>query len=237
MGRLLIAVHVPPGLDLAKAERSARAAAQAAVYDLARDMRRNGEMLAALETDEGFDAWVGDHCAPGAPIVRAEVYEKITDAQRIAISWPGENSPRRPVAMRGALAILKDKYDCDGWCGRVIERYLRMTRWTCVDRGEILDTLGRLRARLVKKRTILGWGPGSRSELCGSDGRLLRPQSGMSPADIVWVKGRRRRLTDEQITGINDLKRLVEKTHKLDAAAGRLATREASDPAMGAGPM
>jgi hypothetical protein len=59
----------------------------------------------------------------------------------------------------------------------------------------------------------------------------------MSPADIVWVKGRRRRLTDEQITGINDLKRLVEKTHKLDAAAGRLATREASDPAMGAGPM
>ena len=93
-----------------------------------------------LECDEAMAEW-SKRNAPGTPITRAASYGgEIVPAEREICGFGAAGDPRRPVVMRGAKGALAIKYaksphsGCpNGWCERVIYRYLRRIKYTCLD--------------------------------------------------------------------------------------------------------
>ena len=125
----------------------ARFAVERAIRECQWAAEREARIDAVLECDDAFFEefrW--------NPIVRASVYEgqKIgSDREFRDYSHKGD---RRPVAMRAAAAILADR----AWyANKLLRRYVRRIKLTCVKRQEIIDRLCPIEYRVEEKiRTL-----------------------------------------------------------------------------------
>lgn len=158
MSEFSVSVQVPTGLDPAKA----RAILEAAACDEARKVERESLDRAALESDAGLRAWLkAEGYSQSTPIVRAHVYGEsgICDSQIIPGTYnTWANDPRRPVLMRGSIRVCIYRYgwsqfhtSANGWCARIVNRYIRRMKWTCFDESEFIEWFHHVHRNLKEK--------------------------------------------------------------------------------------
>jgi hypothetical protein len=118
------------------AETVARKAAIEALQEREWRLRERDEHALVLESDIAFAVWARKQSSSTCPpFVRAEVYgDKIDSRCELWDVWENRD-PRRPVLMRGSKGFLTAVYGKNGWHGRVVERYLRIVKYTCFDQA------------------------------------------------------------------------------------------------------
>ena len=145
----------------------------------------------------GLARWIAEN-GFDFPIVRAQTYGRVWPAQEAYQQH--SDDPRRPVAMRGSLAIMAYKY-CrsyrgwhpNGFAEAIAKRYLRRVKYTCVDRAQHFEAMDRLEARLSKKFP------------------LTHHAAMPSPHCEVWIGGRPFRAHEEQRGRLKKALRLIRR--------------------------
>jgi hypothetical protein len=160
-----------------------------------------------------IDVTYGRSPFPTPPIVRANVYERGSIASGLSRDGAGSvygcqeipswrhgqwDAPafdfcdeRRPVYMRGSVGVCQRIWangnsNCaNGWCFKVVKRYLRRIKFTCFNREEFYNSTIDIRRKLSDKHYT--------TYHFGNDvGHLMYAD------DIVYLKGRRMHCTKER---------------------------------------
>lgn len=194
-----------------------------------------------LDSDDALNEWVRKmsfgRTSP-IPIVRAAVYERSVGVPRgheIIGRWePFEglrnalaNDPRRPVIMRGSFECLVQRhalnggYCANGYALKVLERYLRYTKFTCFSVDEFNDGIDAASNRIHEKISRLGgtisYHFGNHTAHFGCLGiNVPRPDEpnewgdrfGEKHRAETWVGGRQVRLTRHQFEYLKALHRI-----------------------------
>ena len=160
--RLTITIEVPVGVD----PESLRSKLGDTVQEAIREAARALDWRSALETDDGLERSVSRKVPrrASANCARVHVPGTVKPSQEINGGgvmlgghryWSNINGsvdPRRPVFMRGSLAVLRAK--CTNpkvWAHNVLERWIRYIKLTCTNPNEFekifRPRIGRLRER------------------------------------------------------------------------------------------
>lgn len=107
---------------------------------------------AALESEDGFEAYCArQSMMKSGPFVRASTYASVTYQQDI---WRRDfgDDPRRPVVMKGAIELRKQRYARkSAWAEIIADRYLKIIRFCCFRREEA-DIMERILWRHMERR-------------------------------------------------------------------------------------
>lgn len=137
MAEVTITVVVPGNVNPEYVRQHAQEHMRGWLDDLSRQAAREIAFEDALESDDGLAAWISGAWLNTSAVVRASTYgSKIDHYQEL---WPfnWRSDPRRPVLMRGSKAAIRGHQKTDVyWCERVVARYFRRIKYTCVDRDE-----------------------------------------------------------------------------------------------------
>ena len=139
------------------AETIARKAAIAALKEREWRLKERDEIALVLESDVAMAVWARQMSESQCPpFVRAGVYNDRIDSRRefrIFREYYGDD-PRRPVVMRGAKYFLIERYGKNGYPAHVVERYLRIIKYTCFDDAKHDDMKQRIKAWAAKRHEI-----------------------------------------------------------------------------------
>ena len=166
--------------------------------------------------DKYFNRWC-DEIKKGwmtTPLVTAETYRYIPSRQEvIGYDDPFRKSPVRPVFMRGAMEIIISRHalsaseNANGWALLIIERYLRITKYTSFDREESLKKIDSLR-RAMSKRYSLTY---------HINDHLIELYVDYRDAfNRIWLFGKRIYVTDHQFSYLKKLHGIIKKFDKIE---------------------
>lgn len=122
------------------------------------NVNQRKQYLCILENDQAFDTFVKNFTSYNinAPVVRASVYNnEISADQEIETNLTNlpRYHPRRPVIMRGGLKLMINKTGhADNYCYNIIERYLRIRKYNCINTQSNKDLLKEIEARLRNRQ-------------------------------------------------------------------------------------
>jgi hypothetical protein len=86
------------------------------------------------------------------PLTRANVYGNSLEFRQELL--PNSRDPRRPVLMRGSIKLCIERYSQSApyipnvWVSKVINRFLRIKRYTCYDKKKHNDYIGNILKKL-----------------------------------------------------------------------------------------
>jgi hypothetical protein len=227
MAVLSIEVDVPAGVNPEEVAKYGRALLVDYVSAMALRNGCDDEQIRVLESDDAFDAYAQKLTGMELPpVVRASTYR---NHDRLPVRceiwagtiyvWSSQPHPRRPVWMKGAVAVLQNKYDRQSEYGnQVIKRYLRRIRFTAFEACEetsdfIFNAFRRLRYRTPK------WDRGELNDIGRwfsswelYDGRWQKGEERCR----IWLLGKHVTVTQHQFTYLKRLYQIVENTHKLE---------------------
>lgn len=203
-----ITLELPGGIDPAVAQR----AVDAAIAELEKKSDEEREHERILEDDDAFAEYASTF---DVPIVRANTYKRANSffplSNEIQGWWSSDS--RRPVVMRGSVysMIRRHSNSLSSWCPNglcqdVVDRYLRMTKYTAFDQSTHYDHVSELLRRMRDKH------PGTSYHLTNSIRRI--DNDGIDAA--AYVNGKYRYLTVGQFTYIKTMYKIIEKTDKLE---------------------
>jgi hypothetical protein len=227
---LSIEVIVPGSINPEYVALHGRECLKKFVEDLEETIKRDDEMERVLESDEALNTYAQKLTSMELPpIVRAGTYRDHNQLPARCEIWSGTKyvriyysdvaHPRRPVWMKGAVAVLQDKYDRQSEYGnQVIRRYLRRIRFTafegCDETSDfIFHAFMRLRYRTPKfdddrLKDIGQW-------YISDEWRDGRWHQGAEKCRI-WLLGKHVTVTRHQFTYLKRLYQIVENTRKLE---------------------
>lgn len=158
---ITVSLRLPNGVDGASvvSELHARCAKEA--RSLQTEIDERARVFRALEDDDALGDWLGETGFGGA-VVRAKSYghECLPLFQEFWEFREQHQSGdlRRPVIMKGARSTLIKVYSrtygnncANGWCERIVERYLQMKKYTCFDGMTHYKNMKKVKRHLVLK--------------------------------------------------------------------------------------
>ena len=154
MATMTLEIETPDGVDVDTFRRECALPLADLVSHNAQEIRAIAEELELLQSDAVLDAWAEGNFY-GA-VGRACWYDRVCVAQEFQCGLRFRRDPRRPLHMRGSVWVLDAHWRSTGWRARIIDRYLRMTRYTATRKDKIERDIDQLDRRLVDE-TRPGW--------------------------------------------------------------------------------
>jgi hypothetical protein len=240
MAKISIEIDVPVGFDFEKIQRKGQNLLESYISDFEKDVEKKHIFLQALENDEGLIRWSKKHLGPNYYLViRAERYKNIQLDQEIYGMWyefryimdSDLNNPKRPVLLAGCMGVLVKKYSyrsswntdnrsANGWCCRVLERFLQRKKFTSFRRTEDVYSS-------TNKESIFHGAADKLYEKYNkrfyftrhyylSDIYRLAPDQNIEEADI-WINGKRTTVSNESLKYLESLWIIIKKFDKVPA--------------------
>lgn len=212
-----VQIDVPDGVNV-------DAIIQGANYLIADEQRRQQNTIdykLVLESDDHLRAWAKN--IKHQMIVRADRYSVVWHEQELwpsltgAPVLPDKEDSRRPVLMKGAIDVLIAKYShssahiANGYAERVISRYLRLNKYTCLDRKEHEENM-----RPIHKWARRNFHLSHKFSLTDDYDFAVHKPSELSGQ--AWIAGQHVKLTDHQFKYITNLQAIAFRARRLEAA-------------------
>ena len=218
MSSLVLTIPVPDGANAAALYGELTNRLPSLVNSTVRYLAERNIYQDALESKAGLKHFV-EELGIKDPVGRALYYVGFGDCEitreiRVGNSLI-DRDPRRPVIMRGSIYWLVRHYAkggysntcANGWCERVVERYLRRIKYTCFDATDHHKNMHETYCRLQGKAGFyLSFATFNTPSVSHTGNKFSAP-----PYD-VFIKGRHLWITLEQHRYLRRLQKIIDKT-------------------------